>query len=98
MKNINTKIDRLGHLNEAIATYKAEADELRKEFKKAGITQGHAAEFDLAVIEQTRTYLDQKAVKAKLSPQFLAAHTRKAVVQSFRVTRIDEIDEIEEAA
>ena len=91
MKNISQKIDTLGHLNEAIANLKAQADEIRREFKKAEITLGHGSEFDLKVVEQTRSYLDQAAVKAKLSPQFLAAHTRKAVVKSFKVTRIDEV-------
>jgi hypothetical protein len=92
MKNINSKIDRLGHLNEAIASLKKEADSIRSEFKKANITKGHTNEFDLDVVIQTRSYLDQTAVKAKLSPQFLAAHTRKAEVKSFRITRIDEIE------
>lgn len=92
MKNISTKIDRLGHLNEAIASLKAEADAIRREFKKAGITQGHTNEFDLSVSVSIRTYLDQAAVKAKLSPQFIAAHTRKAEVKSIKVTRVDEVE------
>ena len=80
-------IDRLGALNETLKTLKAEADSIKIELKKAGIEHADGDEFHLDVITQERSYLDQKAVKAKLSPQFLTAHTRVSTVRSFKVVR-----------
>ena len=94
MKNLRNKIDQLGHLNEAIASLRLQADNLNADIKRSGITEGHGKEFWVDVITQDRNYLDQKAVKAKLSPQFIAAHTRHAQVTSIKVVRIEEVLEV----
>ena len=80
-------IDRLGALNETLKSLKTEADAIKVELKKAGIEHADGDDFHLDVITQERSYLDQKAVKAKLSSQFLTAHTRVSTVRSYKVVR-----------
>ena len=87
---ISTNIDRLGSLNEQIKSLQSQADSIKKALKVAGVEHADGRDFHLDVVTQERSYLDQKAVKAKLSPQFLAAHTRTSTVRSFKVTRIQQ--------
>jgi len=89
--NIKTDIDKLGYINEQLKVLKAEADTIKKELKKAGVDHADGKNFRLDVITQERSFLDQKAVKEKLSPQFLVAHTRYATVRSYKVSRIEEV-------
>ena len=90
--NIRNKIDKLGHLNEAIASLKLRADNLKADIKGSQLVHGAGKEFYFDVITSERSFLDQKAVKAKLSPQFLAAHTRHSTVTSVKVVRIEEVE------
>ena len=85
--SIMTKIDKLGHLNEEIASLKKQADALKAEIKRSQLTNGSGKEFNCDVITQQRTFLDQAAVKAALSHQFITAHTRHATVVSVKITR-----------
>ncbi len=78
-------VDQLGALQAQIATLEAEA----KKIKQVLIAKGEGAYegelFRAVVSASERNTLDMDAVRAKLSPQFIAAHTKTTEVVAVRV-------------
>lgn len=84
-KSTNTmaaQVDQLGHLRAQIDKLLLEEKTLRDGFIKAnksgGFTVFEGLLFTVKIVSGTRKVLDMKAVRAKLSKQFLTAHTTKS--------------------
>ena len=76
MTNLTTTIDALGTLQVEIAKLEARAKMLKDMLIEAGPGSYEGEKFKVTVTQaSTREQLDMKAVRAKLSPQFLTAHT-----------------------
>lgn len=85
-------VDRLGALQAQIATLEAEAKKIKQTLiaKGAGAYEGEL--FRAVVSVSERNTLDMDAVRAKLSPQFIAAHTKTTEVATVRTNaKIDGI-------
>jgi len=80
------QIDRIVKLEAQIAGLKAAQQSLIADFKKAGAGKYKGNNGILTVSVSERKTLDMKAVKLKLSPQFISAHTKKQEVVSARIT------------
>jgi hypothetical protein len=78
-------IDKLGDLLAQIATLEREANKIKAELKSAGPGAYEGDLFRATVSVSERETLDMDAVREKLSPQFIRAHTRVAEVQTVRV-------------
>lgn len=75
-ENIAPVIDLLGELHVRIAELEAEAKKLKAALVEIGPGKYEGKRFQAIVTQaSTRDQLDMKAVRAKLSPQFIAAHT-----------------------
>jgi hypothetical protein len=84
--NLTTTIDALGEIKAQIA-----ALEIREKALKANLADlepgAYEGELFRVSISQTdRETLDMKAVRAKLSPQFIAAHTNVTPVRTVKVS------------
>jgi hypothetical protein len=83
--NLTSTIDALGSIKAQIA----ELEQKEKQLKAVIVEQGAGAYegnlFRVTVAVSERETLDMKAVREKLSPQFIAAHTKVAEVISVRV-------------
>lgn len=81
-----TTIDELGRLKAQIADLARKEDELKERLAdlEAGAYEGQL--FRLAISESVRETLDMKAVREKLSTQFIRAHTRETQVKAYRVS------------
>lgn len=80
-----SEVDRLGLLMAEIARLEKEANKLKAALKEhgAGIISGDLYQATVSVSE--RETLDMDAVRAKLSAQFIRAHTRTTEVVAVRV-------------
>ena len=83
--NLTATIDALGNLKAQIAALEIEEKKLKEALGdlKPGAYEGEI--FRLTISETERETLDMKAVREKLSPQFIAAHTNVAKVRALRV-------------
>ena len=76
MNNLTSTIDRLGFLNAQIAAIEIEAKALKATLIEVGPGKYQGDKYTVTVSEPSeRGQLDMDAVRAKLSPQFIAAHT-----------------------
>lgn len=75
-KKIQTNVDRIAELAAQIAELNAEKAQLTEELKDLGEGKYHGTEHYLTVALSERATLDMEAVRAKLTRQFIAAHTR----------------------
>ena len=77
MDNILNKVNRVATLRAQIAEMAKEEKELIAEMKDfgAGVYQG--TEHQIVISESTRKTLDMKAVRLKLSRQFIQANEKK---------------------
>ena len=76
MTNLTSTIDTLGELQVRIAKLETEAKALKAVLVEVGPGKYEGDKFKVVVTQaSTRDTLDMKAVRAKLSPQFIAAHT-----------------------
>ena len=77
MDNILNKVNRVATLRAQIAEMAKEEKELISEMKDfgAGVYQG--TEHQIVISESTRKTLDMKAVRLKLSRQFIQANEKK---------------------
>ena len=77
MEDILNKVNRVADLRAKIAEMAKEEKDLIAEMKDfgAGVYQG--TEHYIVVSESTRKTLDMKAVRAKLSRQFIQANTKE---------------------
>jgi cell division protein FtsB len=85
MKNLSKVIDDLGALKAQIAELTAREKAIKDSLVdlKAGAYEGDT--FRLTISDSVRETLDMAAVREKLSPQFIAAHTNRTDVRSFKI-------------
>ena len=83
--NIAQTVDALGEIKARIAELTAHEKKLKAVLIEAGLGAHLGLEYDATVSESERETLDMDAVRAKLSPQFIAAHTRTSKVTTVRV-------------
>lgn len=83
--NLTSAIDQLGHIKAQIADLQNTEKELRAVLIEHGAGAYDGELFRATVSESQRESLDLEAVRAKLSPQFLRAHTRFTEVVTVRV-------------
>ena len=84
--NLTTTIDMLGELQVRIAKLEAEAKALKAVLVEVGPGSYEGERFKVTVTTCERNNLDMKAVREKLSPQFIRCHTTTTQVTSVRVT------------
>jgi len=84
--NLTATIDALGELKAQIAALELKEKELKKALGdlEPGAYEGDL--FRLSVSETERETLDMKAVREKLSPQWMRAHTNVTNVRTLRVS------------
>lgn len=82
MSNI---VDQLGHLMADIARLEKQAAALKAELKKSGPGTYEGDLFQANISVSERETLDMDAVRSKLTPQFIRAHTRTTEVVAIRV-------------
>ena len=70
-------VDRLGELLAQLADLNAQADEFKAKLTKRGDGAYEGELFRATVTSGKKNKLDMKAVRGKLSPQFLSANTSK---------------------
>lgn len=79
-------VDEIGALKAEIAPLTEKLEALEAALKAHGVGE-HAGElFEAKVFEQERSNLDMKAVREKLTPQFIRAHTTTKTVIVLKVT------------
>lgn len=76
--------DQLASLKAQIAALESQSDKIKKQIIANGGSVGD--DFTATIVTSSRENLDMDAVRAKLSPQFIAAHTRHYDVVSVRVS------------
>ena len=84
VKKVQRNVDRIAELAAQIAELNAEKKQLTDELKNIGEGKYYGTEHYLTVAFSERATLDMKAVRAKLTPQFITAHTR--VTESLSAT------------
>lgn len=84
--NTNNTIDALGQIKAQIAELEAQEKILRGEVIAFGAGRHEGQLYCVTVTLSERNTLDLAAVRAKLSPQFIAAHTRTTEVTTVKVT------------
>ena len=85
MDNLTPTIDRLGVVKAQIAALKREEDELKTVLIENGPGAYEGDLYRCTVSQTDRETLDMEAVRAKLSPQFIRAHTNVTPVTMVRV-------------
>ena len=86
MSNKATVIDRLGHLKAQLAELLSEEKTLKTSIIDMGVGAHEGELFRVTVSESERETLDMEAVRGKLTPQFIRAHTIVTDVVTVRVT------------
>ena len=83
--NLSKTIDTLGELNAQIAELQTQAKAIKDSLGdlKPGAYEGEL--FRLTLSQSIRETLDMDAVREKLSPQFITAHTRQTEVRTFKL-------------
>ena len=84
--NLMSAIDRLGVLKAQLAELQREEKELKAIVAEHGVGAYEGEMFRATVSAFDRESLDMDAVREKLSPQFIRAHTRLTPVVQVRVT------------
>ena len=82
-----TDIDQIIDLDQQIAELKSQQQTLIASYKKAGAGKYQGKRGVLTISVAERKTLDMKAVRSKLSPQFITAHTKLQEVISARITK-----------
>lgn len=85
MTNLSPTIDRLGVLKATIATLEVEEKALKAVLIENGVGAYEGDLFRVTVSETERANLDMKAVREKLSDQFIRCHTTFTQIISVRV-------------
>jgi hypothetical protein len=85
--NLSATIDTLGELRALIAELEKRETELKKELKVLGPGTHVGERYVMTISEQSREVLDMKAVREKLSSQFIVAHTSITKYPVFRFTK-----------
>jgi ribose 5-phosphate isomerase len=79
-------VDELGAIKAQIAVLTRAEEKLKTQLKEYGPGEYNGNTFRATVTESERATLDMDAVRAKLSPQFIAAHTTITPCVTVRVT------------
>lgn len=81
-----TLVDQLGFIKAEIAHLQDQEKALKEQIIAQGFGTHHGQMYDVTVSPTTRETLDMEAVRAKLSPQFMRAHTNTTTYPTVRVT------------
>lgn len=84
--NLKPTIDALGRLKAQLAELEAQEAVLKDALKELGPGAYEGDLFRITISDTDRDQLDMKAVREKLSPQFIRAHTTTKPVRTLRVT------------
>lgn len=84
--NFSDIVDQIGTLKADIAPLEQKLKKLQNILKDAGDGRYEGSLFDATVFTSLRTSLDMDAVRAKLSPQFIVAHTRETETVTIKIT------------
>lgn len=79
-------VDALAFVEAEIAILDTRRERYRAVIIKHGVGRHEGTFHTATVSESVRATLNMDAVRAKLSPQFLAKHTRRTTVTSVRLT------------
>ena len=85
MEDILKKVNRVAALRAKIAEMTKEEKDLIAEMKVSGAGVYQGTEHYIVVSESTRKTLDMKAVRAKLSRQFIQANTNESTSVQLRL-------------
>lgn len=83
--NVAPLVDELGAVKAQIAALAERETALKQALAESGPGAYEGKTFRATVTESVRETLDMKAVREKLSPQFIAAHTNVTPVTTVRV-------------
>ena len=83
--NLSKTIDALGALKAQIAELEIQEKALKAALGDLDPGAYEGDLFRVSISQSERETLDMEAVRAKLSPQFIAAHTRVTPVRTVRV-------------
>lgn len=84
--NLTNLIDQFGHLKAQIADLAKQEKALKEALADLDVGAYEGELFRLAISESVRCTLDMDAVREKLSPQFIAAHTNETNVRTLKVS------------
>lgn len=84
--NLTATIDALGELKAQIAALEIKEKALKADLAALGAGAYEGELFRVSVSITNRETLDMKAVREKLSPQFIAAHTNVTEVRTVKVS------------
>jgi hypothetical protein len=84
--NIAWLVDTIGGIKARIAPELARLKEMEAQLKAHGNGRYKGAHYEAKVFAQERNTLDMAAVREKLSPQFITAHTTTTEVTILKVT------------
>ena len=85
MNNLGPIVDELGRVKAMMANLAEREEALKAQLIEAGPGAYEGALFRVTVSKSERANLDLEAVRSKLSPQFLRAHTSYSPVTTVRV-------------
>jgi hypothetical protein len=85
IEQLQIPIDELGWIKAQIADLVKREEALKVRIVTLGPGAHEGRLFRATVTESVRETLDMEAVRAKLSPQFIRAHTRETPVTTVRV-------------
>jgi len=85
-EQITAMVDKIGDLKAQIAKLESQYNADVNVLKAMGTDRYYGELFEVNVFDQTQSRLDMEAVRAKLSPQFIAAHTTTKDVRVAKVT------------
>lgn len=78
-------VDQIGLIKAQIAPQLKQLKMLEEALKAHGPGVYEGTAYDATITESERSSLDMDAVRAKLSPQFITAHTRTTIVKTLKV-------------
>lgn len=85
-EQIAALVDKIGNLKAQLAPQLEQLENDLKVLKAMGPERYTGERFEVNVFEQEQNRLDMEAVREKLSPQFIAAHTNTKTVVVAKVT------------
>lgn len=92
MSNYNSLVDELGIVKARIAELEARENELKAAIVAKGVGPHEGQLFRATVSKYFRETLDLEAVREKLSPQFLRAHTTTKEITKVNVVARTGVD------
>lgn len=84
--NYKSLIDDLGVVRAEIADLLRQERFIKRQLDGLGVGTHEGTLFRVAIVDTVKKRLDMKAVRAKLTPQFIRAHTKQHPDRSYRVS------------